>query len=330
MNQALRAAIERQREILKGWLSCSLTALTEECRRLWPDRAALERRLLSGMTELPYCKYLYLLDRNGVQVTANVSRDGLLEQHCGRDRSGRPYLAEALAGAAFSLSDAYISHNSRRPSLTAAQALHDGAGATLGYLCADFDLRELPATQASYRQPEHWIQLKGDPSIRSGLFHQQRTHSALDEHIDIVLPLLHELITVNGVFHVKLHFSSARANLWTVDDPFRFRIHGIDELADPDLCLAYPRRDYPRDAEMPADAVPTVLEGFRALRYMDEVIYLRSGVLNIYNGMVGVTFSCDGSHYMPWAEFVAKDLDFWLGQRGTSVVPAAARASRAA
>jgi hypothetical protein len=29
--------------------------------------------------------------------------------------------------------------------------------------------------------------------------------------------------------------------------------------------------------------------------------------------MVGLNFSCDGSHYMPWGEFLEKNLGFWLG-----------------
>jgi hypothetical protein len=45
----------------------------------------------------------------------------------------------------------------------------------------------------------------------------------------------------------------------------------------------------------------------------DETIYLRSSSVNIMNGLVGLTFSCDGSHYMPVEEFVEKDLSFWLG-----------------
>ncbi|MBS0311894.1 MAG: hypothetical protein JSR88_11220, partial [Proteobacteria bacterium] len=52
---------------------------------------------------------------------------------------------------------------------------------------------------------------------------------------------------------------------------------------------------------------------FRDLRFMDETIYLRSGTLNIFNGIVGLTFSCDGSHYMPWNEFLDKRVEFWLG-----------------
>jgi hypothetical protein len=313
MNATLKESIHRQRDILKGWLSASLTQIAEDCKQRWPDRQALEARLMEGLAELPYCKYLYLLDERAHQITSNVSRAGLLESQYGRDRSARPYLASALAGEPFSLSDAYISRNARRPSLTAVQIIHADDGRLLGYLGADFDLRELPATQALYRQPGEWMQLKGDPAIRSGLFHQARVTSPMDEHIDEVLDLLAELITVNGIFHAKLHFSSSRATLWTVDDPYRFRIHGIDELTDPDLCLAYPRRDYPVDADIPADAVARILRAFRGLRFMDETIYLRSGMLNIFNGMIGLTFSCDGSHYMPWGEFLEKSLGFWLG-----------------
>jgi hypothetical protein len=186
----------------------------------------------------------------------------------------------------------------------------------LGYLGADFDLRELPATQALYQQPEQWMQMKGDPAIRAGLFHQERVNSPLDEHIDEVLALIDELITVHGVFHAKLHFSSSRATLWVVDDPFRYRLHGIADLSDPNLCLAYPRLPYPADASIPAEKVRDVLNCFKELRFMDETLYLRSGTINIFNGMVGLTFSCDGSHYMPWDEFLDKNVGFWVGASG--------------
>ncbi len=319
MNPILQASIDRQRGILKGWLSSSLSDLADECKLVWPDRQALEARLITGLVELPYCKYLYLLDARAHQITANVTRTGLLEAHYGRDRSDRPYLAQALAGDPFSLSDAYISRNARRPSLTAVQIVRGDGSELLGYLGADFDLRELPATQALYAQPGQWMQLKGDPSIRSGLFHQERVTSPLDEKLDAVMDLLTELISVHGIFHVKLHFSSSRATFWTMEDPYRFRIHGIDDLGNPDLCLAYPRRAYPADADIPADAIPRILRCFRELRFMDETLYLRSGMLNIFNGMVGLTFSCDGSHYMPWQEFLDKNLQFWLGTSAPSV-----------
>lgn len=313
MSNDLQQSIARQRSILKHWLSSSLAHLAEGCLAAWPDRQALEQRLLEGLSELPYCKYLYVLDSHARQITSNASRSGSLPEHFGRDRSGRPYMAEALTGAPFSLSDAYISRNARRPSLTAVQHIVKPSGALLGYLGADFDLRELPATQALYEQPQQWMQLKGDPAIRAGLFHQERVASPMDERIDEVLDLVAELITVHGIFHAKLHFSSSRATLWPLDDPRRFRLHSIAELTDPDLCLAYPRCDYPGDAMVPAGDIRAILRCFRDLRFMDETLYLRSGTLNIFNGIVGLTFSCDGSHYMPWHEFLDKNVGFWLG-----------------
>ena len=313
MSSDLQRSIARQRHLLKNWLSSSLIHLAEDCLAVWPDREALERRLTEGLAELPYCKYLYVLDGNARQLTANASHNGLLLEHFDRDRTDRPYMAEALAGSLFSLSDAYISRNARRPSLTAIQRILTPTGEFLGYLGADFDLRELPATQALYEQPRQWMQLKGDPAIRAGLFHQERIVSSMDERIDEVLDLLAELIVVHGVFHAKLHFSSSRATLWLLDDPYRFRIHNIVELTDADICLVYPHREYPVDAVVPVDAVRSILRCFRDLRFMDETLYLRSGTLNIFNGIVGLTFSCDGSHYMPWQEFLDKNLGFWLG-----------------
>ena len=108
-----------------------------------------------------------------------------------------------------------------------------------------------------------------------------------------------------------IHFSSSRATIWLRDDPFRYRILGYDALSDPDICLAYPHHDYPLDAEIPCERIRPILDGFRRLRYADDVIYLRSGSLNIFNGMISLNFSCDGSHYLPYQEFLSSDSPFW-------------------
>ncbi len=313
MSQTTKTIVARQRILLQSWLAGPMQRFAADCARVWPERPALEQCLAGGLHALPWCKHLFVLDGSDRQLTANVSPAGLLLDYFGRDRSGRPYLSHALAGDAFSLSDAYISRNARRPSLTAVQRILDDSGALLGFLGADFDLRELPLTRELYSQPEQWLQLKGDPAIRGGLFFQQRVESLLDQHIDEVLDLLTELIAVHGVFHSKLHFSSSRATLWLIDDPFRYRILDFDDLSDPGICLAYPRHSYPQDAVIPPPRIKEVLNRFRELRFIDENIYLRSGSLNIFNGTVGLNFSCDGSHYMPWSDFLSMGLDFWIG-----------------
>ncbi|MCW8922456.1 MAG: hypothetical protein OQK69_02335, partial [Gammaproteobacteria bacterium] len=208
---------------------------------------------------------------------------------------------------------AYISRNKKRPSFTAMQVINNQNGERAGFLGADFDLRELPGIKDIYQEPDNWRQIKGDPSIRSAVFHQQRVDSEMDRHLDQVIPIVSELMSEHGVFHGKLHFSSSRATIWLIEDPFSYRILSFDELIDPNICLAYPHHAYHERAIVPADKITPVFELFRDLRFADENVYLRAGSLNVINGMVGLNFSCDGSHYMRFDEFLEKSTDFWFG-----------------
>ena len=58
------------------------------------------------------------------------------------------------------------------------------------------------------------------------------------------------------------------------------------------------------------------MRAMKKLRLTDETFYLRSASVNIFNGMISLTFSCDGSHYMSWQEFLDKDETFWFGANG--------------
>ncbi len=310
--ETLQESIKHQREALARILREPLQRLAAECAPIWGGRAQLNLLLGEGLKELPYCKHLYVMDENAVQISDNVGHHGLMEGF-GRDRSKRPYMSEVSADTEFFLSDAYISLREQRPSLTAIQTVHDAAGTPLGFICAYFGLRDLPLARELYEEPRHWRQIKGDPSIRGTVFHQTRAESEMDQHIGTVLGVVAELMLYHGVFHVMLHFSSSRAIVWVKEDPYRYRMLDFDALIDPNICLAYPRTHYPEGALVPTGKVRAVLDAFRTLRFMDEMFYLRSGTLNIFNGLVGLTFSCDGSHYIPFDEFVRKDHDFWIG-----------------
>ncbi len=78
------------------------------------------------------------------------------------------------------------------------------------------------------------------------------------------------------MFQCQIHFSSSQATIWTLDDPLRYRILDHEALGDPDICLVYPPSPYPADA-------------------------------------VILTFSCDGSHYLRYDEFLGKNASFWFG-----------------
>lgn len=313
MNPDLQRKIDRQRDALVGMISTPLGQLAEECSSVWPDRELLNQLLMTFINELPYSKYLYVMNTNALQISDNASHEGLLSEHYGRDRSDRPYMNDVIPAYACLLSESYISMAARRPSITAIQKVAY-KGKTLGFIGVDFDLRDLPLTRELYDEPATWQQIKGDPAIRGGLFSQTRSDSILDQNIDDIMALMLELITEHGVFHGKIHFSSSRATIWLMEDPFRYRLLDYETLLDPDICFAYPVYDYPEHATVPEDKLEAIFKTMKALRYADENIYLRSGSINIFNGMVGLTFSCDGSHYIPYNEFLEKDLAFWFGR----------------
>lgn len=332
-NGPLRESVAQQRELLGGLLYEPLRRLADACSRAWGDRQQMEAILNDAFPSVPYCKFLYVLDAKAVQITSNISREGLVTEHFGRDRSGRPYMREALVAAGLSdhnheprhaqwpspevqiedflLCEAYISLRALRPSLTAIQFVRDAGGAVLGFIGADFALRDLPQTHRLYEEPRHWRQIKGDPSIRSTVFHQTRSESMVDRHLDTVISVIEELMLDRGVYHVILHFSSSQAIIWLVDNPYHYRLLTMDALIDPDSCMAYPKRPYPADALVSPHQIRAVLDDLRALRFMDDMFYLRSGALNIFNGMVGLTFSCDGAHYIACDEFLKMGHAFW-------------------
>lgn len=309
---SLKESVRKQREILTALLGKTLAELASRCAVI-ADREALESLLSDALPKLDYCKQVYVLDENGVQLTNNITREGPDPSHFGRDRSDRPYMQEFVGSTDFRLSEAYISSDAGRPSLTAIQGIRDGEGSRIGFLGAEYDLRDLPLTGDIYREPDEWRQIKGDPAIRGGLFMQSRVESRMDSQLHVVLPVIHELMTENGVFHGKLHFSSSRATLWLEEDPYVYRILSIDDLLDPNICFAYPRRPFIKRSVVPIDKLMPIFQLFRELRFADENVYLRAGSLNVCNGMVGLNFSCDGSHYMRYDEFLDKGTDFWFG-----------------
>ena len=307
--------IYRQREELARMLREPLALLSNKCIPVWGDRDRLNGVLLAGFSSIPYCTHLYVLTSDATQISDNVGAAGIISGHYQRNRAERPYMQESMPAWGFLLSDAYVGLATHRPSLTALQVVLSGAG-TLGYLGADFDLRGLPVTSGLYLEPENWRQVKGDPAIRSTLFQQSRTESPMDRNMTVALSILEELLIERGVFQCQIHFSSSQATIWTIDDPLRYRILDHEVLTDPDICLVYPSRPYPDDAMIPQTEIARVLAAMQALRTVDTTIYLRTASINVINGMVSLTFSCDGSHYMRYDEFLAKGASFWTGTAG--------------
>lgn len=300
-----------QRTMLQLSLSLRMAKLARRCRHVWNDVAGLNAVLGVWLDRIPFSGLLYATDREGIQISGNVYRDGQSNAFLGQDLSKRPYFTGQDCAISFSLSEVYISAVTQRPCITAVQAVYEGER-IMGYLAADFSLKDISLLNTTVTPMSGWRRIDGDPAISDSVPLLRRNTSEMDRRINDVLAIVDELMCERGIFHAKLHFSSSRATLWLMDDPHRYRIHVLEEISDPSICLAYGRRAYPGSAVVEAETIRATLDRFAELRFADPYLYLRSGSLNVINGMIGLTFSCDGSHYLPVDEFLVTDQQSWL------------------
>jgi hypothetical protein len=312
---SIQGEISYKKALLGATLAVPMQELADDCAAVWDDLASLDEALRRGLTRLRHCHLLYALDTAGTQVSANTSLGRLETSWRGQNLSHRPYLVGSLPFKGFILSSAYLSQRSMEPCITAVQAIKRGED-LLGFVAADFNIRDLPFSDSPNQSSSAWKQFKGDPAIRGTLFMQQRVRSLMDERLDDVISIMDSLLRYHGIFHGKLHFSSSRFTLWHIDDPYNYRLHGSDEITSPEVCMAYRQRPYPNKAVVHPDSIRPALERFKELREADETVYLRSGSINVMNGMIGLNFSCDGTHYMSVDEFLGKELGFWTGTLG--------------
>jgi len=302
-----------KKEQLAKRIKKPLAEVAELISDVWPDQQAIDEILQHEIGAIPDCSLLYAWNVEGQVISCMILPDRVDKSWLGKDLNERPFLSKHLPYMGIMLSSVYRSDYDGRECITALQAVNR-ENELLGFVSADFSVTDLLRdTNLNVNIPQ-WNQYKGDPAVRGTLFMQERFTSQLDEHIDEVLDRFETLFAEHGVFHAKVHFSSGRCSLWLMEDPYSYRILTIEEILDPDLSLAYPWRRYTSKATINIEQVRACFEQFKRLRFGDETIYLRSSSINIVNGMVGLTFSCDGSHYMPVKDFLEKEQAFWFGE----------------
>jgi hypothetical protein len=159
--------------------------------------------------------------------------------------------------------------------------------------------------------PKRWLQVKGDPSVRAFLFQQSRQQSLFDEHIERVHRIIYAMTSTKGAFHVKAHYSSSQLTCWFYDDPYNYKVYVKDEVLEPDFLDSFPSLSYEgRHPRIELHSMSLILDEFKRLRMSDEQVYLRSASINRLNGMIGMNFSCDGSHYIDCDEFFDRLREF--------------------
>jgi hypothetical protein len=317
----IQEAILAKKAALADAVGEPLAQLAAKCAAVWPDAGRLDEILQHNIGNIPSCHLMYAWDVNGIELSSMVQPSGADTAWRGTDLSARPYLKNNLPFKGIMLSSVYQSIYTQKQCVTALQAVRKD-NELLGFIAADFAVNDILQDTKLTAPVQAWQQFRGDPAVRGTVFMQTRVQSLLDEHIDAVIERIADLMCEHGVFHSKIHFSSGRCSFWLLDDPYNYRIHGVEEIVDPELCLAYPLHAYPKEARITPAQIRSALRQFKSLRFADETIYLRSASINIMNGMLGLTFSCDGSHYMPVAEFLDRDVGFWVGTLESRAQPA--------
>ena len=303
----------QKKRLLSRCIKTPMMKLVRHCADDWGNPEKITTFLQQHIETIPNCQVLYCFDVLGKQFSGSVTRHGVDMSVLGRELNGRPYFQGLLPYNGMALSPIYLSLPNQQPVITALFAIKTDYD-LLGFLAADFHIDDLPRiTRPSSEHKSHWAQYKGDPSIRSTVFMQQRTHSHFDQRLDRVIYIVYILLRKHGIFHVQIDFSSSRLVAWSSDTPFDFQVLSVDELFSNQLMQIYEKQPYPTDALVPEHTIMDVLSQFKLLRQADETIYLRSATLNIINGTVGLTFSCDGYHLMSVNEFLSKDIQFWIG-----------------
>jgi hypothetical protein len=155
--------------------------------------------------------------------------------------------------------------------------------------------------------PHKWLQVKGDPSVRAFLFQQERVSSLFDDHLERVHEIVYEMLSRKGAYHMKVHYSSSQLTAWYFDEPYQYTVYVRDEVLDPGFLGSLPDLNYEgRKPRLDLDHIRPALEEFHRLRVTDSTIYLRNASINRMNGMIGMTFSCDGTHYIDYDTFFEK------------------------
>ncbi len=155
--------------------------------------------------------------------------------------------------------------------------------------------------------PDRWLQVKGDPSVRAFLFQQCRIESLFDTGLNRIHEIVYALLTLKGAFHVKIHYSSSQLTCWFADDAYRYRVFVMEEVLGAKFLTQF--RDCKIDHLQPlidTENILAILKEFKRLRSTDQTIYMRNGSINRINGLIGMTFSCDGAHYIDHKTFFEK------------------------
>ena len=149
-----------------------------------------------------------------------------------------------------------------------------------------------------------WLQHRADSSLRPWRFARVDLSKRFDDDLDTVIERAATLLLEHGVFHVKINFAGGFATIWSMLNPYNYQVYSQNDFLASNFIRKFNCRAYPVNATVPPGQVRFVLEAVRALRDIDAPVSLRTGSLNIINGMVKLEYSDDSSHCIHYRDFL--------------------------
>ena len=131
----------------------------------------------------------------------------------------------------------------------------------------------------------------------------------MDMTLHASLMTLENLITERGVFQCEIHFSGNMATIWQLNDPYNYQLLDNKMLTNQEALNNYQIQQYPKNAKIPRSVVPDIIEHLRELRQDKEPVSLRSASINLFNGKIGLGFSCNSTYFTHYDAFLDKHSD---------------------
>jgi hypothetical protein len=174
------------------------------------------------------------------------------------------------------------------------------------------------------------VGIKGDPSLRETAIYREKYRTILDEHSEVIMPVLAELFLTRGIYRLFIGFNSASIRTNSVFDPLREETHDAERFIDE----SYVNRHFPtisyeektqamrelyrflRSSEtfkkipsywrniaekrgsswspMPQEEIRQIISTLKQLRDQPGY-YLRNVTICIVQNIVRLEFNCDGT-----------------------------------
>lgn len=139
--------LSNQKKCLAEQIEAPISNLAKLCEYDWQSAARVTELLAQEFHQVAHCLKLYAMNTDYIQIGASIIQNEVDMDANGFNHAAQPYISGDLPFRGLVLTSAYTGYESK-PLITVIQAVNH-TGHLLGFVAADFDLRDLPANTIS-------------------------------------------------------------------------------------------------------------------------------------------------------------------------------------